>query len=126
MKKNGFTLIELLAVVVLLAGLSLIALPLIMNQANQSKGKLNDAMLRLIEESAYTYIDRNQTKYPVKEGNVYCIKLQTLVDYGDLKEPVQDMKTGKAISLEKKVKVTFNTLVDVTYDVTDSCTEIRN
>ena len=125
MKKNGFTLIEILAVVVLLAGISLIALPLIINRANQSKSSLSDISKKLIYEAAYTYIDKNQTKYPFKEGRRYCVKLQTLVDYGYLKEPVQDIKTGESIDLKKQVEISFDTLVDIEYAVKDICTEIR-
>lgn len=129
MNRKGFTLIEILAVITLLAAIALIAIPLVLNQANKSKGKLNQATVDLIGQSAYTYMDRNQTDYPQKKGNVYCITIRTLVDYGDLKEPVQDVETGKDIPLTTKVKATFQTDIDIKYELisaSTTCTEVRN
>lgn len=128
MNRKGFTLIEILAVVTLMAAITLVAIPLILNQVNKSKGKLDDATVEMIGHSTYTYMDRNQSDYPFKKGNVYCITIRTLIDYGDLKEPVQDVKTGEEIPLTTKVKATFESDIDVVYELINSsntCTEVR-
>lgn len=126
MKKNGFTLIEILAVIALIAAISLVILPLIINQINQSQTKIDEATMRLIENSTYTYIDMNQNDFPSIQGNVYCITLQKLVDYGSLKEPITNDKSGTSIPLTKIVRATFTSDIDIEYTLVDTCTETRN
>lgn len=127
MKQKGFTLIEVLAVVTLIAAIALISFPLLTNQTNKSKGKISEASKEIINHSAYTYIDRNQSNYPFTEGNIYCITLRTLVDYGDLKEPLKDNKSGEDIPLTTIVKVSFVSDIDINYEIgPSSCTEVRN
>lgn len=127
--KKGFTLIEVLAVIALLAALSLIVLPTITNQLNKSKGTINDSTMKLVSEATATFIDMNQSEYPMKEGNVYCIPIQTLVKYGNLKSPVTDVKTGKDIDPDhdKVVKSIFSSDIDIEYQVVHktACTEVR-
>lgn len=126
MKKNGFTLIEILAVIALIAALSMVILPLILNQVNQSQTKVDAATMTLIENSTYTYMDMNQNDFPFMQGNVYCITLQKLVDYGSLKEPVTNEKSGTTIPLTKIVRATFTSDIDIEYALVDTCTETRN
>ena len=53
-KKNGFTLIELLAVIVVLAFISLIAIPMIMNVIESSKkGAYEESLRNLIKAAEY-------------------------------------------------------------------------
>ena len=126
MKKNGFTLIEILAVITLLAAMALVLLPLIINQVNQSQTKIDDGTMKVIENSTYTYMDMNQNEFPFMQGNVYCITLQKLADYGAIKTPITGEKSGKDIPLTKIVRATFTSDIDIDYALVDTCTETRN
>lgn len=122
MKQKGFTLIEVLAVISLIAAVSLVMLPTIINQINRSKGDLDEATIKLIENATYNYMDMNQSIYSMKSGKKYCINLKTLVDSGFLKDNLKYSSTNKKIDLTKNVEVTFTTDIDIQYDVKSSCT----
>lgn len=122
MKQKGFTLIEVLAVISLIAAVSLVMLPTIINQVNRSKGDLDEATIKLIENATYNYMDMNQSIYSMKSGKKYCINLKTLVDSGFLKDNLKYSSTNKKIDLTKNVEVTFTTDIDIQYDVKSSCT----
>lgn len=127
MKQNkAFTLIEVLAVITLIALLTIVALPLVMNQVNQSRGKIDDTLETLIYESTENYIEMNQDKHPKIEGNVYCITLKTLVDYGYLKEPLINPSNKEELDLNQYVKASFISDIEAVYTITSSCSEIGN
>ncbi len=126
MNKKGFTLIEVLAAITLIAAILVVLVPTIINQINKNKKNIEEKTTTLIDEAAYTYIDLNPNVYPAKVGNVYCIKLQTLVNYDYLKEPVINPTTKKEYNLEHYVKATFETEIDINYSIVSSCTEIKN
>ena len=127
-QRNGFTLAELLGVIVILAILVLVAFPPIVNEIRKTKSQLNDATLKLVYSAAEIYIDNNQNTYPFYDGNNYCISLQTLVNSGDLKEPVNDVETGQPISLEKIVRVNIVNRANIDYSLVDSgdCVVVDN
>lgn len=127
-KKNGFTLAELLGVIVILAIIVLIAFPPIVNEIRKMKGQLSEATLKLIYSSAEIYVDNNQNTYPIYDGNNYCIALQTLVNSGELKQPVKDVSTGKTIELDKIVKINITNPANIDYSIVDSadCAIINN
>ena len=107
--KKGFTLVELLGVIVLLGLLAIVATPPILNQIKKTKGKLSDATKIIIFNGAEDYIDSHSNSYPMKDGNVYCITLKTLVDYGPLKSPILDASSGEEINeTDNVVKVHIN------------------
>lgn len=122
MKKNGFTLIELLGVVAVLGIIMVLAFPPIMEQIHKTKGELSSATKAIIETAADFYVEDHQNNFPKKNGNIYCISLQTLVDENLLTAPIKDV-SGKDISLDYKVKVTVsNTFYSYDYS-TNTCTE---
>lgn len=127
MKQKGFTLAELLGVVVLLGVLAIVAVPPILNQLNNSKNKLSEATLRIFSVATEGYVDEHGMQYPIKNGNVYCIKLKTLVDAGKLKSPILDAGTGDVIDEETKtMKMTINGFNNYDYELvnTGECTEV--
>lgn len=127
LKKNkAFTLIEVLGVITLIALLTLVALPLVINQVNQSKGKIDDTLKTLIYESTENYIEMNQSEYPKIEGNVYCITLKKLADYGFLKEPLVNPSNKEEIDLSQYVRSSFVSDIEAVYTITESCNETRN
>ena len=103
--KKGFTLVELLGVITVIAILTIIAFPPIINQINRAKNQLSDTTLEIIYSATELWIEQNQNTYPLNESDIYCITLQELVDNEMLQEPIQDAKTGQDVSLSKVVKV---------------------
>lgn len=103
MKKNGFTLIELLAVVSIMALLAIIMIPKVLEQVKQKEEDIDDAKVALIESAADTYIAENLNDYPKKEGNVYCISVDTLVSDNKVLVDISDIKNSGRIIVKVKV-----------------------
>lgn len=113
--KKGFTLIEMIAVVIILALISLIALPNIINQLTEKKIEVSDATERMIFEATELYMQDRLNLYPREIPNYtscnqtcYCVSLQELVNEGILEKPLKDFKTGTEISLNKRVQSKIN------------------
>ena len=128
MKKRGFTLVEMLAVLVLIAIISLIVFPSIINYINSTKGDISAATKELIIGNAKLYVSDNETTFPLNEGYSYCTTLRVLADKNYLDTPFVDSTTGKEVDLDNTyVKVSYVYDYDLginnyTYDVSDSCT----
>lgn len=101
--KKGFTLVELLGVIVLLGLLTIIATPPILNQIKKTKDKLSSATEQVLKIAADSFTDKHLTNYPMKDGNVYCVTLKTLVDYGELTPPIIDASSGDEINQTENV-----------------------
>lgn len=79
MRKNkGFTLVELLAVIVLLGILMLLTFPRIIEMTNSQNAKISNAKLLLMKTAAKSYIADHKNQYPAKEGNTFCISVESL------------------------------------------------
>lgn len=92
MKKRGFTLVELLAVLVLIAAISLVVFPSIINYINSSKGDINETTKQLIITSANQYMN---DKYQQKLNTSACFNLQTLIDNEYLEKATVTNQAGK-------------------------------
>lgn len=122
--KKGFTLVELLAVIIILGLLTIIAIPSIIGILNNEKENISDSMKNIIINASSLYIEDNSGVYPKVNNNVYCIKLESLVNDNRLSKPLKDPVTNKEIDLNKYVKVSIiNDLYD--YDIVDICTEYK-
>ena len=122
--KKGFTLVELLAVIIILGLLTIIAIPSIVGILNNEKENISDSMKNIIINASSLYIEDNSGVYPKVNNNVYCIKLESLVNDNRLSNPLKDPVTNKEIDLNKYVKVSIiNDLYD--YDIVDICTEYK-
>lgn len=88
-KRNGFTLAELLGVIVILAAVSLIAFPPIINQIKKSRSELDAALNSLILTAANQYLEENNLSM---DGTSYCIKLNVLIKAGKLVDPITNSK----------------------------------
>ena len=106
--KKGFTLIEMIAVVGILAFMSLIILPKLLDQFNNKREELSNTAKTIIYSAAELYLNDNIEIYPKTVGTPYCVKLQELVDLNYLKAPLTDIETGNDINLEQKVKTIVN------------------
>ena len=122
--KKGFTLVELLAVIIILGLLTIIAIPSIIGILNNEKENISDSMKNIIINASSLYIEDNSGVYPKVNNNVYCIKLESLVNDNILSKPLKDPVTNKEIDLNKYVKVSIiNDLYN--YDIVDICTEYK-
>lgn len=126
MKNKGFTLVELLAVLVLVAALTLIAVPSIINYVNESKDEISDATQKLIYSGAELYIDSRPNEYEKEVGNRFCVTLQDIVDAKYLTAPILDSVSGEEIDLNKFVKINYiydNNLEysKFDYEIVDTC-----
>lgn len=104
--KKGFTLIELLGVIILVAALSLLVLPNIMNQFQKKKTEISAVTKKMIEEASSVYVENHPTEYPKTNGNVYCISVDQLLQSGNLSDPLLDPSSGEEIPKTHQVKVT--------------------
>ena len=118
--KKGFTLIEMLSVIIIIALLSLIVLPQILNQVGNQKEKVSDITKNIIYSSAELYLDENISIDPKRTNQTICITLEELVKNEKLEKPLTDYKTGKQIPLNSGVKVSLNDYNERVYELVDN------
>lgn len=120
--KRGFTLAELLGVIALLALISIIAFPPILDSIRKSKSNLDETTKSLIYGATNIYVSNRLSTYPIVENNVYCVKLQDLVDSGNLIADLKNANTNESIDLNKYVKVTIqSSKYVITMDDNNEC-----
>ena len=123
--KKGFTLIEMIAVIGIIAIMSIMVMPLIMNQIAEKKEKISDTTNDLIFTAVDLYLNDNISNFPKQVGSKYCVKLETLVSKGYLKSPLKDVKTGKQLDTSRFIKIEVNAYGDyadyVILDKGESC-----
>lgn len=119
--KKGFTIIEVLAVITLIAILTVIIMPNILNSVNNEKESVSDSAKQMIYDATDIYVKENSEIYPSTEGLNYCIKLETLVNSGKLLSPIKDMKKDKEVPLNYYVKATVNEYNQFDYELVKEC-----
>lgn len=119
--KKGFTIIEVLAVITLIAILTVIIMPNILNNVNNERESVSDSAKQMIYDAADLYVKENNEIYPSTEGLNYCIKLETLVNSGKLVSPIKDMKKNKEIPLNYHVEATVNEYNQFDYKLVKEC-----
>ncbi len=117
MNKKGFTLIEVLAVVLLLGLLALVVTPRVLEQKDKQEKKITESEKKILYADASEYV-RNNTKYNIKEGNIFCIRVNTLIDENKISMDADDFK-GKIIKITVDENTNFN------YDIVDECKEVN-
>ncbi len=120
MKKRGFTLIEMVAVILIMALLTIIVLPTIINQIRSQKENISGTAMQLISSATELYLSERSNEYSMYFGDTYCIPLETLVNDGKLKSPVKDLSTGKEIPLNQIVKIEVNEYGNGEYSIVDT------
>ena len=98
------------------------AIPSILGLINNKKDEISDAMNEIIYSATQLYMQDNN--YSKTNGNVYCIKLEKLVDKNYLNNPLIDPVTNNEIDLSKYCKVSIDDKIN--YSITDECVEIIN
>lgn len=112
MKKRGFTLVELLGVIVLLAAISLVTMPAILNQINNAQNKIDSSTQSIIINAAKLYVDDNLNDFEKNTTKTYCLTLINLIkdDYLDEGIVNANLESNQdKISETKTVKVTYTT-----------------
>lgn len=104
-KKNGFTLIELICTILLLSIIVSLVIITTVNIIQNSKERENAASMKLIEVAAKDYITQNENDFHIKNGVVYCIDIQKLIDENLLVSKIK--YNGEKIN-EKTVKVRYD------------------
>ena len=113
-RRNGFTLVELLAVIVVIALISLLAMPPLVNQLSKTKEDSKNAGFELIYLAASQYLEDNKNLNRELCSNinscspdVYCVTLGSMVNDGKLKAPIKNTVTGAQYKLTDAVRVSY-------------------
>jgi len=107
--RKGFTLIEVIMTVAILGLITLIVVPSVNGLINKNNEDSYENLKNSFIAAAKTYVADNRYNLNVtcSSPTIY-ITLQELVDVGNLTEPIVDPRNREDISLENKVKVTYN------------------
>ncbi len=126
MNKKGFTLIETVMVIAILALLMLILVPNVISLINKNNIKSCQNLEASIKNAAKAYVTNNKYQLGFSCGTEKEIKIQDLIDSGDLKltdNKLVNPKNNDTISLnETVVKVTYDcNKKTFTYDFSLTC-----
>lgn len=104
--KKGFTLAELIAVLVVLALVSMIAVPAVTDSLKKYKGEVCEVQMTNIVEAARSWGAKNLTNLPNIDGDYITVPFSDLIKYGFIDESLVDPKTKEAFSDEWEVRIT--------------------
>ena len=122
MNKKGFTLAEVLGVIIILGLLVMVSFPPLLQQLKKSQSKLSDATLKILSTATEQYIEEHPSQYPMTNGLVYYVKLETLVSNGYLRSPILDASTGQQINESITcIKFKINSANNYDYEITTQC-----
>lgn len=125
MNKKGFTLIETIMVIAILALLMLILVPNVITLINKNNIKSCQNLEASIKNATKIYVTNNKYQLGFSCDTEKEIKIQDLIDSGDLKltdNKLVNPKDNSTILLNETVKVTYNcTTKNFTYDFTLNC-----
>lgn len=108
MKNNGFTLVELLGVIIILALLTILVFPSIINSVKSSGEKTDALTLDMIYRASELYISNHKSDFIKKEGNKYVISLKDLVAEDLLASPIKLSDSDIDITNTKSVQVIYS------------------
>lgn len=104
--KKGFTLIELLGVIVILALLTLLVIPSIVNSVRDASEDTDDLTLELIYNASNLYISNHENNFPKIDGMKRVITLNELINDGLLAQPIK--LSDKDVTNTMSVQVVYN------------------
>jgi len=123
MNKKGFTLAEIVGVIIILALIALLAFPPILNMIKNSEDKIDEATKTLIYTASSQYTTKYMNDFPKKEGNVYCVTLEKLVQENLLASNIADNLAD--FNLQSYVQISVNSELKFDYDLVKTCNEVR-
>ena len=103
--KKGFTLVELIGVIILLGALALIAVPVVNNTINNSKGKAYRSQIDAVMQAAHRYI----TEVGPKDDDHFTVTFQELIDNKLIEKDSKIVKSDDT-DISSKIEV------DISYD----------
>lgn len=105
MNKKAFTIVELLSVVVILAVITLVSIPILINTSKKSKEGLYKEQISRLEEIAYNWGVKNISDLPMMSKDARFLELNDLFSKSAMNEKdVIDPRTNK--KLEGCIKIT--------------------
>ncbi len=110
MNKKGFTLIELIAVIVIIAAITILTIPPILDSINKNKETISESSNRLVFTATDLYIDDYMGEIPddLKNAQItVCVPVNRLVQLRLLDEKIYDEKSESGIAISDIVKVTI-------------------
>ena len=111
MNKKGFTLIETIMVIAILALLMLILVPNVISLINKNNIKSCQNLEASIKNAAKVYVANNKYQLGFSCGTEKEIKIQDLIDSGDLK-----LQNNELVNPKNNEAIQPNEIVEVTYD----------
>ena len=107
MSKKGFTLIELLGTLVIIALISILVVPRIVNWYSNSTDNYVELNEELLIEGARSYVEDNPDTFLKVDGSVYNVTMTQLVNSGYVDEN-NVKKVAKEDYSSYNVKVVYN------------------
>lgn len=128
MRNKGFTLIEILAVIVLLGMISLIAVPTVRDMIKNSKQKLYNEQINLIEDGLKNWANANIFLLP-EENETIKLSLGQLKQAGYVDPKITNPKNNKCFSNSILLNITRynnNYIYEVEEEAYVDCTLIKD
>lgn len=116
MNKKGFTLVEVSMVVLMLAAISLIAVPIVRTVIDNSKQRAYNVNINTIEAAAKSFFMKNYQEYDedISSNGFINIQIDLLKDEGfidsDLQNPLNEQQ------IQGQVRVTKTGINNYTYE----------
>lgn len=104
--KKGFTLAELIAVLVVLALVSMIAVPAVTDSLKKYKSEVCSVQMNNIIESARSWGAKNMSILPNESGQYVSIKINDLIKYGYIEDTLVHPKTNDPFTDNWEIRVT--------------------
>ena len=89
MKNRGYTLLELLGVIVILALLTTLVFPSVLNAIKKSSNQTDKLSMDLISNAADLYIENNVNDFKKRNGSKFIIEIDELIEDGNLPSSVK-------------------------------------
>ncbi len=107
MNKKGFTLIELLMVIALIAIISMILIPNVVNMISTNKQKSCENVKKNIISATKLYVNENKYDLNFTCDTTKSISISKLIEAGKLSGDIKDPINNEDLSAQS-VEVTFN------------------
>ncbi len=117
--KKGFTLVELLASITLIAVLTMVTLPYILQKMDAMKEKQLESLVSTIQESTKKYVvDNREDLSEFEEKGFINIPISILIDEEYIEGNLENAITGEKIAVDDVIYVTIDSknVIKAIYD----------